>query len=455
MEPRIQYAKTSDGVNIAYWTLGEGPPLVYLPPFPHHVQLDWQVLNIRQLYEWLATDHRLIRFDRRNTGLSQRAVDDASVETRQLDIEAVADRLGIDQFHLLAHGTSAATAVIFAASHPDRVFSLILLDASLRLPGVELPRAVRAVLEVLHYDWETYTELLAGVVWGWGAGEQTRQYAGLLRESITWEEAKRALADPNSQRLDLTQFRSQFLSRIGAPTLIVHHMEAIGTPIETGRLLASEIANARLVGLEGRGIAASWTDPRMMAAVDEFLAEVGGTGTAVSRDLPSGTAIILFADIADSTPLTERLGDAAFRGKARELDGALRAAIRERGGTPVEGKLLGDGVLAVFTSAREAIEAALACGGAGDEAGLPLHLGIHAGDVIGEENNVYGGAVNIAARISALSAPGEVLVSDTVRSLARTSAGVRFEDRGEQALKGIAEPLRVFAVALDVGSESS
>ena len=129
--------------------------------------------------------------------------------------------------------------------------------------------------------------------------------------------------------------------------------------------------------------------------------------------IPSGTAIILFADIVDSTALTERLGD---------------------------------GVLAVFTSARQAIEAALACAKAGAEASLPLHLGLHAGDVIREDKNVYGGAVNIASRISGLSAPGEVLVSDTVRSLARTSAGVAFEDRGEQALKGVGDAMRVWAV---------
>jgi len=102
--------------------------------------------------------------------------------------------------------------------------------------------------------------------------------------------------------------------------------------------------------------------------------------------------------------------------------------------------------MAVFTSARQAIEAALNCGRSGDEAGLTLHLGLHAGDVIREDNNVYGGAVNIASRISGLSAPGEVLVSETVRSLARTSAGVRFEDRGEQELKGVGEPVRVYEV---------
>jgi class 3 adenylate cyclase len=155
---------------------------------------------------------------------------------------------------------------------------------------------------------------------------------------------------------------------------------------------------------------------------------------------------ILFADIADSTGLTERLGDDAFRAKARDLDAALRSTIRDHAGTAIEGKLLGDGVLATFASAAKAIEAALACGRAGDEAGLPLHLGLHAGDVIREDNNVYGGAVNVAARISGLSAPGEVLVSETVRSLARTSAGVGFEDRGEQALKGVGEPVRVWAV---------
>jgi len=159
----------------------------------------------------------------------------------------------------------------------------------------------------------------------------------------------------------------------------------------------------------------------------------------------------LTADIADSTGLTERLGDTTFGDKARELDTSLRSLIRETSGKPIDGKLLGDGVLAVFASASAAIDCALRCGAAGDGAGLPLHLSIHAGDIIRESDpdgrsNVYGGAVNIASRISGLSAPGEVLVSETVRSLARTRAGVSFEDRGEQALKGVGEAVRVWAV---------
>ena len=120
--------------------------------------------------------------------------------------------------------------------------------------------------------------------------------------------------------------------------------------------------------------------------------------------------------------------------------------MREAGGTPVDGKVLGDGVMGVFTSAAQAIAAARACTSAAADAELPLHIGIHAGDVIHEQDNVYGGAVNLASRVCGASAPGEILVSEVVRALARTSAGVTFEDRGEHALKGIEEPQRLWAI---------
>jgi class 3 adenylate cyclase len=223
------------------------------------------------------------------------------------------------------------------------------------------------------------------------------------------------------------------------PTLVVHNQNNPWQPLAAGRRLAANIPGARLAVIDDL----FWlTVPDL---VREFTGAAARAEVVLPQVTPSGTAVILFADIADSTALTERLGDAAFRAKARDLDAALRTVIREHSGTAIEGKLLGDGVLAVFGSARQAIEAALACGGAGSHAGLPLHLGLHAGDVIREDNNVYGGAVNIASRISGLSAPGEVLVSDIVRGLARTSAGVRFEDRGEQSLKGVGEAVRVWA----------
>ena len=165
--------------------------------------------------------------------------------------------------------------------------------------------------------------------------------------------------------------------------------------------------------------------------------------------MPKGagsTAIILFTDIVDSTALTERMGDMPFRSLARQLDSVLRGRIREHGGRPIDGKLLGDGVLAVFDSAQRAIDCALRCAADGGAIGLPLHIGVHAGDVIKESNNVFGGAVNVAARIAAASPAGQVFVSDTVRGLARTSADVHFEDAGTHELKGVREEVRLFRV---------
>jgi class 3 adenylate cyclase len=245
------------------------------------------------------------------------------------------------------------------------------------------------------------------------------------------------------------------LPHVEAPTLVLQRSEFPPSGLDPARELASRIPEAHLIVLEGKSPPYGHDTEAVLRAIDEFL---GIQRPARDEEkLPSGTAVILFADIADSTALTERLGDAAFREKARELGPSLRAQIRESGGTPVEGPTLGDGILATFASARQAIEGALACARAGDQAGLPLHLGIHAGDVSREKDpdgrdNVYGGAVNIAARISGLSAPGEVLVSETVRSLARTSAGVRFEDRGERELKGVGEAVRVWAVAQEQGA---
>jgi len=293
-------------------------------------------------------------------------------------------------------------------------------------------RQSQGLVGLIDMDWELFTETAASVIFGWSAGEPARQFARYMRESGTPEMVRPSLTV--LAELDV----SELLPKIRCPSLVLHrrHIEYLG--LDAAKLLASRIPDARLVAFDGDSTQMYSDTDAILTAVEGFL---GG-----GEDLPSGMTAILFADIADSTALTERVGDAAFRANARDLDAGLRAVIREHAGTPIEGKLLGDGVLAVFTSARQAIAAAEACAGAGASAGMPLHLGLHAGDVIREDNNVYGGAVNIASRIAGLSAAGELLVSETVRSLARTSGGVLFEDRGRRKLKGVGEPVRVWAV---------
>jgi class 3 adenylate cyclase len=346
------------------------------------------------------------------------------------DLEAVVERSGFESFVLASFCTAVPIAVTYAATHPERVSHLILSDGHASFSDFAESPAYKAGVPLLDADWVLFTETFAKVLWAFPNPEVGRQFAEFMRECCE-PEAMRAV-----WKAWTTRDVAALLPQVTAPTLVIQNKNSRWFPTAVGQRLAAAIPDARL----------KLIDDITYAPVPNLIEEFVGEGDAGEPKLPSGMTAILFADIADSTALTERLGDAAFRGKVRELDGGLRTAIAERGGTPVEGKLLGDGVLAVFTSARQAIEAALACGSAGGEASLPLHLGLHAGDVIREENNVYGGAVNIASRISGLSVPGEVLVSDTVRSLARTSAGVTFEDRGEQELKGVGEAVRVWAV---------
>jgi len=436
MEPRIQYAKTSDGVSIAYYAMGEGKPLLVTPPLIcSHLTLEWAFGPLRDWYLHLGRSRTLVRLDPRCHGLSDRGVQDISQTAWVGDIEAVVHRLGLHELDIITFSGWNLTVVELAARHPDLVRRLVLINPMVRRNAW----AKAPVGLLLEQDYELFCETFAHSLLGWESGTRAHDYARFLGAAISKEDLARELASIS------THSAEPYLDQVSARTLVIQSPEPLVT--QHVRHIASRIPKAEVVELRFEG--AFFETKAVTDAIDDFLGiERGPEALPATADtsVAAHTALILFADIANSTPLTEQLGDAAFRAKARDLDAALRTVIRDNAGTPIEGKLLGDGVLAVFTSARQAIEAALACGGEGNHAGLPLHLGIHAGDVIREENNVYGGAVNIASRIAGLSAAGEVLVSETVRSLARTSAGVRFEDRGEQALKGVGEAVRVWRV---------
>lgn len=429
MEPRIQYAKTKDGVNIAYSVMGDGPPLVVVSSM-------WGTLHMRRSFDgWErsfdAFNRRLVFYDGRGTGASEHGITDYSLRSQLTDLVTVVDHLELEQFPLYAHSQAVPAAITFSTTHPERVTRLVLAEGYASAGDwyrqVPTLRVLTGLTGMIKDEWESYTLALANATLEYASTEAASRWASACRASMSPEE----FLAYHRQSMDIDV--ADLLHQVQAPTLLVCFTDGPRGVLPLMREMAAVIPDASLVEA---------TVAESGEIVREFLDE----DEVARREFPSGTAIILFADIVDSTALTERLGDATFREKARALDNRLRVLLRENEGTPIEGKLLGDGVLATFGSARRAIEAALTCGKAGDERGLPLHLGMHAGDVISEEGNVYGGAVTIAARISDQSAPGEVLVSQTVRDLARTSAGVQFEDRGEHALKGIAEPQRLFAV---------
>ena len=453
MEPRVQYAKTSDGINIAYAVFGSGPAIVFPSMIWGNIHTYKSgLLGFNRTYDELVSlGWSVITYDGRGTGSSDRDVEDYTLEERMQDLEAVIDRVGPDRFALCGILQGGPAAITYAVQHADRVSHLVLSDtfANAREYYELIPalRMTQLTLRDADDEWEFATLTLANALTGYTDTELARRMAETFRTGMT---AKAYMAFRNAaEEIDV----QHLLPQIGVPTLVVHDRSL---PIERVGVLAQRLAplipNARLVETNDAA-----------DVIDEFQRE-GEEPGRVPPDLPSGTAIILFADIADSTALTERLGDAAFRDKARELDDALRRAITSNGGTAIDGKLLGDGVLATFGAAREAIACAsemhrLAAGAVGGLDPRPmtldplsLHVGIHAGDVIREANNVYGGAVNIAARVAAEAAAGETLVSRTVADLARTSAGVSFEDRGERALKGVSEPVRVYAVGEQQGA---
>ncbi len=432
MEPQIQYVTTSDGVNIAYYAIGSGPLQINVTIPNSHLQLERQTPEIRAMFERVARARTLVRYDARGLGLSDRDVTDFSLEAMVRDLEAVAGRLGTEPLRLVAFDASAPVVIAYAVKHAERVDRIVLQTAFSRGAEYNSPQ-LDAMAALAETDWELASEAINRVFGGWAEEKQaaSRRMAALLRECLSAQ----TYASLHRQRVEWDV--SGLLPRLTAPTLIVRPRQQRLPSIETVRKTAATIPGARLV------MAEDWAE--VGRAMDAFLQE-GDAPPEAAPELPHGTAIILFTDIVDSTALTEQLGDAAFRERAGTLDAALRSVIAEAGGMAVEGKVLGDGVMAVFNAARDAIACAARCHAAAAGTGLQLHLGIHAGDVMRDGNTVYGGAVNIASRVCTVSAPGETLVSDVVRVLARTSAGVVFDDRGEHQMKGVGEAVRLFAV---------
>ncbi len=435
-DPQYRFCTSSDGTRIAYAVYGSGPPLLYANAYAMSMDSQFTLPPARAFFDALAANTTLVVFDRRGTGASTRDIDDLSPEAEVCDIAAVVDAEELHEFTLFSL-VALAPCARYAIEHETRVQRLILWYPRVGIGSEWDRQQARAFRE----DWSYARRRWAGVVYPQGPVSLQRAFSKAVKQSASAEMIARRFeqpeVDPNS-----------LLPGVTVPTLVLQRDDAPGRKI--AMRAAGLLPNGQLRFVVGDAITPYPGHEPIVAAVFDFMGL--SKPAAVDVATPSGTAIILFADIADSTALTERLGDAAFREKARELDASLRRAIESNGGTAIEGKLLGDGVLAVFGAAREAIACAQACHAAADGVGLALHVGIHAGDVIREEGNVYGGAVNIAARVAGEAAAGETLVSATVRDLARTSAGVLFEDRGERELKGVGEPVRLYEVGWKEGA---
>ena len=245
MEPDVQYTTTSDDVSIAFWTVGSGMPLVVMPSPPFsHILLEWQDPNRRSLYERLAQTFRLIRYDSRGSGLSEREIFSFSLDDQVLDLQAVVDCLQLDRFALSAQFFAGPVAINYAVHHFDRVSHLFLWCAFARASDFMAAPKTEAIVGLADKDWELFTETLAHDRLGWSSGEPARRFAAFVRGCVTPEILQLALGSFS------TYDATPLLPLVRCPTLVVHPGPFQGLDIQVSRSLASTIPGARLTVLE-------------------------------------------------------------------------------------------------------------------------------------------------------------------------------------------------------------
>ncbi|MEX1254178.1 MAG: alpha/beta fold hydrolase, partial [Dehalococcoidia bacterium] len=347
MEPQIQYATTSDGVNVAFWADGEGPPLVITPSIPFGIgHLLWQLPEARP---WLERPKRYmsVSYDARGTGHSARA-DDLSLEGHVKDLEAVVDNLGLERFALLATLFMGPVAIEYTARHPEHVSKLILwhsFASGREVVETQRYQALASLRAMASQEWELYTNTIAAQGTASADSGLSQRLGELFRKSVQPADAV-ALMDA-VRTFDATAR----LSAVSCPTLVLYRRAVPVSfyPPEAARTLVSGIPNARLLVLEGDSIHPFVGDWGAMArAVDDFaMGEEAPRGVAARPAAAPDVVTVLFTDLASSTALTQQLGDAQAQELLRAHNVIVREALASHGGSEI--KHTGDGIMASFT----------------------------------------------------------------------------------------------------------
>ena len=439
MQPQTRYAH-SGGVNIAYQVLGEGPrDLVYVPGWVSNIELSWEEPALARFLMRLASFSRLILFDKRGTGLSDRVADMPSLEVRIDDVRAVMDAAGSGQAALFGTSEGGPMCMLFSATHPDRTSALVMAGS--------YPRRTRAP----DYPWgptdkesrEWITQMQRE--WGGPFGLEARAPSMVTDQRFRqwWARFLRMSASPAAVTA-LTMMNSEIdvrhiLPMIRVPTLILHSMDDQAIPFEAGQYMAERIPEARLVKLPGPDHLVWLSDAdTILGEIEEFL-----TGVRHGLEPDRILATVLFTDIVGATEEAARLGDRRWHDLLDSHHTLVRRELAHYRGREIN--TAGDGFFAAFDGPARAIRCACAISDGVRTLGLKVRAGLHTGEceIMGEE--IGGIAVHIGARIAAVAAPGEVLVSRTVKDLVAGS-GVTFRDYGRKSLKGVPNEWHLYSV---------
>lgn len=436
MKAPVRYAQSGD-VNIAYQVTGAGSfDLVLVAGYFSHLEIDWEHPDHARFLERLGSFARLIRFDKRGTGLSDRGVGLPDLEARMDDVRAVMDAVGSKRAALFGYSEGGPMAVLFAATYPDRTRALVLYGSyAKRLRSGDYPWAP---------TWEERQKEAAELESTWGENvDLSTMIPSADAAMAEWFHRRgRAALSPAAAR-DLILMNSKVdvrdvLGSVQCPTLVLHRTGDRDSRVEEGRFIAERIPGAGFVELPGIDHV-PWVDTdQLLAQVEEFL--TGARPAPASRRM---LATILFTDLVGSTDCARELGDAGWAALLVRHDAVVRRELALHGGEEVD--TAGDGFLALFDGPARAIRCALAIRESLRSLGLEVRAGVHTGEVE-RDDKPRGIAVHLAARVLAAAGPGEVLVTQTTHDLVEGSRLV-FDDRGLHELKGIEAPRRLFAVA--------
>lgn len=441
MQAETRYARSGD-THIAYQVVGQGPiDIVYVPGWVSHVELCWEEPTYARFLNQLTSFARLIMFDKRGTGLSDRVRDDQlpTLEERMDDLHVVMDAAGSEKAALFGVSEGGNLSALFAATYPERTTSLVMYGTfakriwSQDYPWAPTPEERQKENEYVESEWGKQGDLEHYVPSMVGDDAFARRLATYCRRSAS-PGAALALLRMNTQ-IDITNV----LPTIHVPTLVIHRTGDRDANVEEGRWLADRIPGARFKELPGDDHF-PWVGDQdaIISEIQEFLTGV--------RPVPEETrvlATIMFTDIVGSTQLAHKVGDRAWKSLLDRHDHICTESIHRFRGRLV--KTTGDGVLATFDGPGRGIACAKEILIRVRELGLEIRSGLHTGECEIRGEDTAGVAVHLAARVSALAAPGELLVSRTVRDLVAGS-GIKFEDRGTHELQGFSEEWHLFAV---------
>jgi class 3 adenylate cyclase len=438
--PEVRYARSGE-IDIAYTVLGDGPmDILFVPGFISHLDFNWEFPWFAWMTEWDGLA-RIITFDKRGTGLSDRSIGFGSLAERTDDIQAVMDAVGTERAALWGVSEGGPMSLLFAAQNPGRVSHLILYGSAARfLAGEGNPGGIDPALAPTTIDWMRNN---------WGTGFV---YGMFIQNAPNIDSAIQALArfernacTPHMMHeimmANLTIDIREVLPTINVPTLVVHNVGDPMVPVELGRYLADHIPDARYI--EGTGdFHGSWNGADLLWLVDGVMDFLGSRRSreAVDRVL----ATVLFTDIVGSTQRTAAVGDHQWRDLLDRHDRIASLEVDRFGGRIVN--TTGDGLLATFDGPARGIRCAQAIRDGVRTLGLDLRAGVHTGEVETRSDDITGLGVVIARRVCDLATSGEVLASRTVKDLV-TGSGIGFTDRGTHPLKGVPDEWQLFAIA--------